>query len=154
MTDSQQEVAYMADEPEVINDREMDGSARTDGGAPDDLSRQPANDALDRAAGEHPAESNPAPVAPVAVATVEALSFGYMTTRRMRVNVTKNSKGYSYERTVEITTDDPDIELSQVVSEELRLADNTARDEIEQCEYIDANGRPGADDDVPLTRPF
>ncbi len=71
---------------------------------------------------------------------------GYITTRRMRVNITKNTKGYSYDRTVEITTDDPDIELSELIGEELRLADNTARDEIEQCEYIDANGRPGADD--------
>lgn len=80
-------------------------------------------------------------------------TLAYTTTRHMRINVTKNTKGYSYDRTVEITTDDPDIELSELIAEELRLADNTARDEIEQCEYIDANGRPGADD-LPTGNPF
>lgn len=118
----------------------------------------PAIDAVDQHAGEHPAPKSAAPVAPVAVAAVEEVRdllgrleslqhlISVKTVRRMRINVTKNTKGYSYDRTVEITTNDPDLELSEVISEELRLADSTARDEIEQCEYIDANGRPGADD--------
>lgn len=68
------------------------------------------------------------------------------TTRRMRINVTKNTKGYSYDTTFEITSDDPDFALGNAMEDGLQNADRIARSEISSREYTDAHGLPGADE--------
>jgi hypothetical protein len=73
-------------------------------------------------------------------------STAYTTTRRMRVNVTKNSKGHSYDTTYELTSDDPEIDLRMEMEDGLRMSDDVARAEITYRQYIDVDGLPGSDD--------
>lgn len=68
------------------------------------------------------------------------------TTRRMRINITKNTKGYNHDVTFEITSTDPACDLDQEMADGLRLADRLARQAITEAEYTDAEGVPGEDD--------
>ena len=59
--------------------------------------------------------------------------------RYVRINITKNSKGYSHETTVSLRWSEGADE-SAAVGALLRLADGEARAEIARRERIDADG--------------
>jgi hypothetical protein len=71
---------------------------------------------------------------------------GHTTTRRMRVNITKNTKGYNHDTTFEIIATDPRTDLQLEMTDGLRLADRLARQAITEAEYTDEHGLPGEDD--------
>lgn len=75
-----------------------------------------------------------------------AIGMVHTTTRRMRVNIAKNTKGYNFDHTFEIESDDPDLDLAAAMREGLRQGDRAAREAIAEAEYTDANGLPGSDD--------
>lgn len=75
-----------------------------------------------------------------------AMDFIRTTRRRLRVNITKNTKGYNFDHTFEIDTDDPDFDLAAAMREGLREGDRAAREAIAEAEYTDAHGLPGSDD--------
>lgn len=70
----------------------------------------------------------------------------HTTRRRMRVNIERNTKGYNYDTTFEIESDDPEANLALLMTMGLASADRVAREEIAAREYTDANGLPGSDD--------
>jgi hypothetical protein len=80
------------------------------------------------------------------------LYVGLATRRRLRVNITRNSRGYSFDHTYEIETDDPDLDLAAAMREGLREGDRAAREAIAEAEYTDTHGLPGSDDVDP--KPF
>lgn len=65
---------------------------------------------------------------------------------RVNVNVTENTKGYSYDTTFEVASDDPTYNFALAMDIGLREADNAARAEIANRQYVDVEGLPGSDD--------
>jgi len=88
-------------------------------------------------AAQHPTGEGSPALAPVAVATPEMLTEGHTTTRRMRINVTRNTKGYSYDTTFEVASDDPEAWLHFLTLAGLQEADEVARTEIARREALD-----------------
>lgn len=72
--------------------------------------------------------------------------FVRTTRRRLRVNITRNTKGYSFDHTFEIESDDPELDMAAAMREGLREGDRAAREAIAEAEYTDAHGLPGSDD--------
>ncbi len=58
-------------------------------------------------------------------------------TKRMRINISKTSKGHSYDTTFEITSNDPSVGIASEMQTWLRHADGIAREEIIQRQDID-----------------
>ncbi len=75
-----------------------------------------------------------------------SLDYSESFSRRMRINITKNTKGYNHDITFEIIATDPRTDLQRELADGLRLADRLARQAITEAEYTDAEGPPGADD--------
>lgn len=59
----------------------------------------------------------------------------------VRINVTKNTKGYSYETTVSLRWDTARVGGSPIIAGMLSDADRLARDEIARREREDEAGR-------------
>jgi hypothetical protein len=76
-----------------------------------------------------------------------AIGMVRTTTRRMRVNIARNTKGWNYDTTFEITSDDPELDLDAEMEAGLGLADRAARREITARTYIDEHGPAGSDDE-------
>lgn len=108
---------------------------------PASISGQPDHDASGAGStAQHPQPGDTSPVASVAVETLATMTATHTTTRRMRVNVSHNSKGYSHDTTFEITSDDPDIYLRREMELGLHDAYWAAHDEIGNRELTD--GKP------------
>jgi hypothetical protein len=134
------DAAGEADRPRVTHSAGMAGPPSLDGSGP-----RPAGERAETA------EETIAALRDIVAAQSRSLPpLGRTTTRRMRVNVTKNTKGYSYDTTYEVTTDDPDLNLSLHMAWGLGETDRLARQEIDNRTYIDEHGPAGAEDDQPF----
>ncbi len=125
--------------PFVILDTQERPDATQDPAVSAGVARLSPNNAVDQQTAEHPTGGGPPPMAPLAMAPRSTLTASSTTTRRMRINIVRNTKGYSYDTTFEIGTDDPAVDLQEEMEAGLGQADRTARYEIEIRQRLDQN---------------
>jgi hypothetical protein len=75
------------------------------------------------------------------------------TTKRVHTKVVKNTKGYAFEISTEVTSDDPILIVNNLNSILRDQADLAVRRYIIDAQYRDDNGLPG-DDEIDPDRPF